>query len=135
MQTNSTVNPTETSTYIVLDTIPIGANTCKVISSEIIKSKEDNSETQLFYLEFVGKYSYAGIQKSWRKLGLQHKNDDGSPFIIKPLKTLDNCEVIVSKRADDDEEEGPRYFSVKGLSKDFEAEKQEAAKRASAVWK
>jgi hypothetical protein len=133
MQTNSTVNPTDTSTYIVLDTIPIGANTCKIISSEITRSKQDNSEVQRFDLEFVGEYSHAGIQISWRKLGSALKKD-GTPFTVKPLTTLDNCEVVVSKRADDNTKNGPRYFTVKGLLKDFDVEKQEAAERANAVW-
>jgi len=123
------VNPTATSTYTVVDTITLGANTCKIVSSKIVHSDKDNSDTQIFDLEFSGEYSSAGVQKAYRRLGSSVKKD-GTPFTIEPLKTLSNCEVVVSRRDSD----GAIFFTVKGLPKDFDAETKQAAERATSLW-
>ena len=129
MQTNSTTSATSTATYTVVDTIAVGPSTCQIIGNKIVHSEKDNSDTQILDLEFLGEYQGAGLQKAYRRLG-SAVTKDGQPFTVEPLKTLDNCEIIVSKRDSD----GMVFFNVKGLGKDFAAETVAAAERAKSIF-
>ena len=129
MQSNSNTTVVSSATYAQIDTVPVSPTTCKIIKQEIIRSKVDNSETQVFELEFLGEYSTAGTQKSYRRLGT-FTNSKDEPFTVVALKTLDNCEVQVFRRDTDKQ----KFFNVKGLGKDFAKEVKEAADRATALW-
>jgi hypothetical protein len=129
MQSNSTTSAVGTATYTVIDTIAVSPTTCQIVDAKVVHSDKDNSNTQIFELEFLGEYKGAGLQKSYRRLGAS-VTKTGEPFTVEPLKTLDNCEIIVSKRDSD----GAIFFSVKGKGKDFAAETAEAAERAKSIF-
>lgn len=129
MNNSTTATTVATSTYTVIDTISVSSNTCQIIGNKIVHSDKDNSDTQILDLEFLGEYQGAGLQKAYRRLG-SAVTKDGQPFTVEPLKTLDNCEIIVSKRDSD----GMIFFNVKGLGKDFAAETVAAAERAKSIF-
>ena len=129
MQSNSNTTVVGSATYTQVDTLVVSPTTCQIISSKLIHSDKDNSDTQVFELEFLGEYKGAGLQKAYRRLG-QGITKTGEAFTVAPLKTLDNCEIIVSKRDSD----GTVFFSVRGRAKDFTAEAADAAARAKSVF-
>ena len=119
---------TATQTYTNVHTLAIGQD-FRIIDSRIVTSTKDNSTTQIFELEFEGEYKSLGSQQAYRRLG-QGTRADGSTFEVEALKTLDNTQVIVSKRDAD----GSIFFSVKGLNKDFGVERAAAQERAKALF-
>ena len=129
MQSNSNTTVVGSATYTQVDTLVVSPTTCQIISSKLIHSDKDNSDTQVFELEFLGEYKGAGLQKAYRRLG-QGITKTGEAFTVEPLKTLDNCEITVFKRDSD----GTVFFSVKGRAKDFTAEAADAAARAKSVF-
>jgi hypothetical protein len=118
---------TATQNYTNVHTLAIGQ--FRIVDSRVVTSTKDNSTTQVFELEFEGEYKSLGSQQAYRRLG-QGVRADGSTFQIEALNSLDNTQVIVSKRDSD----GAIFFSVKGLSKDFAAERVEAQARAKALF-
>jgi hypothetical protein len=129
MQSNSNTTVVGSATYTQVDTLVVSPTTCQIISSKLIHSDKDNSDTQVFELEFLGEYKGAGLQKAYRRLG-QGITKTGEAFTVAPLKTLDNCEIIVTKRDSD----GTVFFSVRGRAKDFTAEAADAAARAKSIF-
>jgi hypothetical protein len=129
MQSNSNTTVVGSATYTQVDTLVVSPTTCQITSSKLIHSEKDNSDTQVFELEFLGEYKGAGLQKAYRRLG-QGITKTGEAFTVAPLKTLDNCEIIVSKRDSD----GTVFFSVRGRAKDFTAEAADAAARAKSIF-
>jgi hypothetical protein len=129
MQSNSNTTVVGSATYTQVDTLVVSPTTCQIISSKLIHSDKDNSDTQVFELEFLGEYKGAGLQKAYRRLG-QGITKSGEAFTVAPLKTLDNCEIIVTKRDSD----GTVFFSVRGRAKDFTAEAADAAARAKSIF-
>jgi hypothetical protein len=119
---------TATQTYTNVHTLVIGQD-FRIVSEKTITSTKDNSTTQVFDLEFEGEYKSLGSQQAYRRLG-QGTRADGTTFEVKALETLDNTQVIVSKRDSD----GSIFFSVKGLSKDFAVERAAAQERAKALF-
>jgi hypothetical protein len=119
---------TATQTYTNVHTLVIGQD-FRIVSEKTITSTKDNSITQVFDLEFEGEYKSLGSQQAYRRLG-QGTRADGTTFEVKALETLDNTQVIVSKRDSD----GSIFFSVKGLSKDFAVERAAAQERAKALF-
>ena len=129
MQSNSNTTVVGSATYTQVDTLVVSPTTCQITSSKLIHSDKDNSDTQVFELEFLGEYKGAGLQKAYRRLG-QGITKTGEAFTVEPLKTLDNCEITVFKRDSD----GTVFFSVKGRAKDFTAEAADAAARAKSIF-
>jgi hypothetical protein len=129
MQSNSNTTVVGSATYTQVDTLVVSPTTCQITSSKLIHSDKDNSDTQVFELEFLGEYKGAGMQKAYRRLG-QGITKTGEAFTVEPLKTLDNCEITVFKRDSD----GTVFFSVKGRAKDFTAEAADAAARAKSIF-
>ena len=129
MQSNSNTTVVGSATYTQVDTLVVSPTTCQITSSKLIHSDKDNSDTQVFELEFLGEYKGAGLQKAYRRLG-QGITKTGEAFTVEPLKTLDNCEIIVTKRDSD----GTVFFSVRGRAKDFTAEAADAAARAKSIF-
>jgi len=129
MQSNSSTTVVGSATYTQIDTLVVSPITCQITSSKVVHSDKDNSDTQVFELEFLGEYKGAGLQKAYRRLG-QGITKLGEAFTVAPLKTLDNCEIIVTKRDSD----GTVFFSVKGRAKDFTAEAADAAARAKSIF-
>ena len=129
MQSNSSTTVVGSATYTQIDTLVVSPITCQITSSKVVHSDKDNSDTQVFELEFLGEYKGAGLQKAYRRLG-QGITKSGEAFTVAPLKTLDNCEIIVTKRDSD----GTVFFSVKGRAKDFTAEAADAAARAKSIF-
>jgi len=129
MQSNSNTSVVGSATYTQIDTLVVSPITCQITSSKVVHSEKDNSDTQVFELEFLGEYKGAGLQKAYRRLG-QGITKSGEAFTVAPLKTLDNCEIIVTKRDSD----GTVFFSVKGRAKDFTAEANDAAARAKSIF-
>ena len=119
---------TATATYTNVHTLAIGQD-FRIVSERTVTSTKDNSTTQIFELEFEGEYKSLGSQQAYRRLG-QGTRADGTTFEVEALKTLDNTQVIVSKR----DEDGSIFFSVKGLSKDFAVERAAAQERAKALF-
>jgi hypothetical protein len=129
MQSNSSTTVVGSATYTQIDTLVVSPITCQITSSKVVHSEKDNSDTQVFELEFLGEYRGAGLQKAYRRLG-QGITKSGEAFTVAPLKTLDNCEITVFKRDSD----GTVFFSVKGRAKDFTAEAADAAARAKSIF-
>ena len=129
MQSNSTTSVVGTATYTTIDTLVVSPSTCQIVNDKVVISEKDNSRTQIFDLEFLGEYKGAGMQKAYRRLG-QGITKSGEAFTVEPLKTLDNCEIVVTKRDSD----GTVFFSVKGRAKDFTAEAADAAERAKNIF-
>jgi hypothetical protein len=129
MQSNSSTTVVGSATYTQIDTLVVSPITCQITSSKVVHSEKDNSDTQVFELEFLGEYKGAGLQKAYRRLG-QGITKTGEAFTVAPLKTLDNCEITVFKRNSD----GTVFFSVKGRAKDFTAEAADAAARAKSIF-
>jgi len=129
MQSNSSTTVVGSATYTQVDTLVVSPITCQITSSKVVHSDKDNSDTQVFELEFLGEYKGAGLQKAYRRLG-QGITKSGEAFTVAPLKTLDNCEIIVTKRDSD----GTVFFSVRGRAKDFTAEAADAAARAKSIF-
>ena len=119
---------TATATYTNLHELVVGQD-FRIVNSKVVQSTKDNSTTQVFSLQFEGEYKTLGEQTAYRRLG-QGTRADGSTFEVEALNTLDNTKVVVSKRNED----GSIFFSVKGLSKDFAVEKEEAQARAKALF-
>lgn len=129
MQSNSNTSVVGSATYTQIDTLLVSPSTCQIVNAKVVTSDKDNSRTQIFDLEFLGEYKGAGMQKAYRRLG-QGITKTGEAFTVEPLKTLDNCEIVVTKRDSD----GVIFFSVKGRAKDFTAEAADAAARAKAIF-
>jgi hypothetical protein len=129
MQSNSTSSVVGTATYTTIDTLLVSPTTCQIVNDKIVISEKDSSRTQIFDLEFLGEYKGAGMQKAYRRLG-QGITKSGEAFTVEPLKTLDNCEIVVTKRDSD----GTVFFSVKGRAKDYVAEANDAAERAKSMF-